>query len=352
MTKNILKNFYEAMESQSHPILATFVFVYNDYNTYADANDPHIEECFDFEEVNEILDSVRDLFIKVLSFGSEALFLQWCIDYDHSQEVIYVYSMAQNIRGYSRRTLIPAICEYYGFINVGASAYLSALGCNKMSMFNLLEQAGYKNALAPTKFISTSDQLLSDQFPTGAEGLVVLKPPCESCCIDVYVVASNDTNLLLQKCDYLIQKYGRAMVQEYVAGKEIGITVVWHKKRAIALTPIQLVFEGDKKYLTSKDSFYCNYQLTPCLVPDELIEVCQKMSEQLEFHCVVRYDFRFDGFRYCLFDISPNPTINGYTSSNFAAQHYLNCDHRGILRLLTYEKICLFEPAFDGTENV
>lgn len=65
MTKNILKNFYEAMESQSHPILATFVFVYNDYNTYADANDPHIEECFDFEEVNEILDSVRDLFIKV-----------------------------------------------------------------------------------------------------------------------------------------------------------------------------------------------------------------------------------------------------------------------------------------------
>lgn len=64
------------MEAQAYPINATFVFVYNDYNTYV--NDPHLEECFDNAEVHEILDSVKDLFQDTLAFNSEKAFIQWC----------------------------------------------------------------------------------------------------------------------------------------------------------------------------------------------------------------------------------------------------------------------------------
>ena len=133
---NTLKKFYDYMEQQDYPISATFVFVYNDYNTYI--NDPHLEECFDEEEVRTILDSVSDIFETILHFASEREFIEWCYAKETFKDHVYVYTMAQYIEGFSRRTLVPAICQYFGFININADAYMSAIGCNKKTMFNFL----------------------------------------------------------------------------------------------------------------------------------------------------------------------------------------------------------------------
>lgn len=115
------------------------------------------------------------------------------------------------------------------------------------------------------------------------------------------------------------------------------------------LPPIQLIFSSGKKHLTHTDSFYGNYHLTECHVPHNILDTCKQMSYALGFFCTTRFDFRFDGKNYYLFDISPNPTVNGYTSSNYAARSALDCDHRGILRLMVYEKIKSFEPSLNGT---
>lgn len=346
MENNILKNFFDNMECKKYPVNGVFVFVYNDYNTYLD-DDPHLEECFDEAEVHEIMDSVCDLFEETIELSSESAFVNWCCQNQLTDKKVYVYTMAQYVTGFGRRTLIPALCEYYGFINLNANAYASAIGCNKKTMFNLLSINNLSNILAPTIFIHQLSKINYKEVCSKLGNHIILKPISESCCIDMVVLKDFTEDVLIQHVTNLIEKYGYAMVQKYISGKEIGITVFNHNSSMYTMTPMQIVFANGKEYLTHTDSFYGNYQLEACDVPNELLNICKKMSTSLEFYCTTRYDFRFDGKNYYLFDISPNPTVNGYTSSNYAARTTLQCDHRGILRLMAYEKISLFEPSLN-----
>ena len=345
MDKNTLKEFYDYMESQKYPINAIFIFVYNDYNTYID--DPHLEECFDNVEVHEILDDVSDIFQETLALNSEKAFIQWCATQTTQDKKIYVYTMAQYIEGFGRRTLIPALCQYYGFININADAYMSALGCNKEAMYKLLAGNNMSDILPPTIFCNQYQDIDYKYIRSKLGDHIVLKPINESCCIDMTILVNYTENDLCYHTTRLLNKYGYAMLQKYIDGTEIGITVHFHKQEMFALPPIQIVFPHGKNHLTHTDSFYGNYQLVDYNVPQELLEKCKSMSYALKFFCTTRFDFRYDGENYYLFDLSPNPTVNGYTSSNYAARSALKCDHRGILRLMAYEKISLFEPSFN-----
>ena len=346
MGENILKNFFDEMEKKKYPVNGIFVFVYNDYNTYMD-DDPHLEECFDDAEVHEIMDSVCDLFKETVTLSSEKAFVNWCCQNNRTDKKVYVYTMAQYINGFGRRTLIPALCEYYGFINLNANAYASAIGCNKKTMYNLLSINNLSNMLAPTIFINQLSEINYEEVCSKLGTHIILKPISESCCIDTAILKDFTEKDLILYVTKLIAQYGHAMIQKYISGKEIGITVFSHNNSMYTMAPMQIVFAQGKEYLTHTDSFYGNYQLEVCDVSDELLDACKKMSTSLEFYCTTRYDFRFDGENYYLFDVSPNPTVNGYTSSNFAARTTLQCDHRGILRLMAYEKIALFEPSFN-----
>lgn len=346
MDKNILKIFFDGMETKKYPINAIFVFVYNDYNTYSD-DEPHLEECFDNEEVHEIIDSVCDLFDETIALGSENAFIEWCSSQRPSNKKVYVYTMAQYVDGFGRRTLIPALCQYYGFININADAYMSALGCNKQTMYNLLAVNSFSDILAPTIFLNHIEDINCEEINSKLGNDIILKPINESCCIDTIVLKKFTDSELITYATQLLKKYGHAMVQKYISGQEIGITTVCYNNEIYTLTPMQIIFPSGKTYLTHTDSFYGNYQLEACKVPSELLTSCKKMSAALEFYCTTRYDFRYDGKKYYLFDLSPNPTVNGYSSSNFAARATLQCDHRGILRLMAYTKISLFEPSLD-----
>lgn len=343
-----LKTFYDYMEKQKYPINATFIFVYNDYNTYSD--DPHLEECFDEQEVREIIDSVRDIFQKTLCFGSEKAFIEWCCKEWKGEQNVYVYTMAQYINGFARRTLIPALCQYYGFVNINADTYMSAIGCNKQVMYNLLSLNKFDNSLVPTIFINKTSIIDINEVRSTLGEHIIIKPINESCCIDTTVLNHYTEKELKEQTQKLINKYDYAMIQKYILGDEIGVTVFCHDNKMYTLAPMQIVFLHGKTHLTHIDSFYGNYNLEECQVPQKLLETCKSMSIALGFNCTTRYDFRYDGSGYYLFDISPNPTVNGYTSSNFAARITLQGDHRSILRLMVYEKIFLFEPSFNGTK--
>ena len=346
MIVNVLKDFYDKMETKTYPIPATFVFVYNDYNTYTN-NDPHLEECFDNDEVHEILDSVCDLFEETLSFSSEKKFIDWCVMKDNTNKTIYVYTMAQYIDGFGRRTLIPAICEYYGFINLNANAYISAIGCNKETMYNLLSGKEFYNILPPTIFLNSYSNIEYNEVYKKLGTNIIIKPISESCCIDTKVLKAFTEEQLCSYSSLLLKKYSHIMIQKYIPGEEIGVTVFCHNNQMYTFSPMQIIFAQEKEYLTHTDSFFGNYQLKECCVPQKLLNTCKNLSLELGFYCTTRYDFRYDGNNYYLFDLSPNPTLNGYTSSNLAAQVTLQNDSRAIFRLMAYEKIQLFEPSFN-----
>lgn len=342
------KEFYEKMERLKHRADAIFVFVYNDYATYM--NDPHLEECFDDEEVSEIIDSVGDLFREILHFRSEYDFIKWCSNNAPFNQQVYVYTMAQYINGYGRRALVPALCQLYGLININSDVYMSTIGCNKETMYKLLSVKSIADLLAPSMFFHSYSKISCDSIRRNLGNNIVLKPISESCCIDVSILLNFNEAEFYQSAKELLDKYHSFMVQKYIPGKEIGVTVITLGKNHYVLKPMEIVFSHRKEYLTNTDSYYTNYDLAPYTLPQQILHSCEEMSRVLGFDCTTRYDFRFDGEKYYLFDVSPNPTINGFTSSNYAAQSSLHCDHRGLLRLMAYNKLHLLEPSFNGTK--
>ena len=347
---DVLKEFYNKMEALDIQINGIFIFVYNGMDSYCD--DPHLEECFDDSEVHEILDSVNDLFKETKAFSSEEKFIKWCTREKNENYPVFVYSMAQYVPGFGRRTLIPAICEYYGFININADAYMSAIGCNKSTMYTLLTNTNFSHILPKTHFINSINELEADTFLRDVEKTYVVKPINESCCIDVTILSEQPYISRKEIAKKLLTKYGHFMIQEYIDGDEVGITVIFHNGLFYTLTPMQIIFFSQKKYLTHEDSYYNNYKLKERIVDNQILNKCREISQELGFKCTTRLDFRITDDDFFLFDISPNPTINGYVSSNLAAQATLGCDRRGIFRFMIYEKLPLLEPSLYRTKQI
>lgn len=339
-----LIEFYNEMDKKVKRINAVFVFVYNGYETYLD--DEHLEECYTEDEKNEVIVALTSIFEETMSFSSEDEFIVQCNKLKQMKKQIFVYSMAQNITGYNRRTLIPALCDYYGFININADAYMSALGCNKMTMFKLLSQPKFDEYMPKTLFLTRNQPYVCDEILSILGKDIIIKPNCESCCIGVKILKDANADILQNTLNESLSMYQNLIVQEFIPGKEIGITVFHHNNTYYALQPIEIVFNQDKDYLEHIDSYYDNYQLKPYHCPDELLLKCEEMSRELEFECITRFDFRFNGDRYFLFDISPNPTLNDFSSCNYAVRNTFKTDFRGVYKLLAYEKIDLFKPTF------
>ena len=114
--------------------------------------------------------------------------------------------MAQYIEGFGRRTLIPALCQYYGFININADAYMSALGCNKETMYKLLAVNNMSEILAPTVFINQYQNIDYKYIRSKLGAHVVLKPINESCCIDIAILENYTESDLYYHTNQLLNK--------------------------------------------------------------------------------------------------------------------------------------------------
>ena len=341
MNKKIKEFFYANKYSK---IDGLGVFVYNDYNTYH-SSDPHIEECFDMYECQEVRDAFEEIFTKTMLYPSEEKFI---IDLEFlKHKNVFVYTMAQFTRGYASRALIPALCEYYGFKNVNADTYTSVIGVNKKCELKL---AGDFNKFFPfTNFISFDNINDLTSILKMHSSRIVIKPDCESCCIDVQVFYKDCVLEIEKYCKNLLRKYKYLILQDFIVGREIGVTVVNLMGEFIALKPVEIIYKSNKDYLTNLDSRYNNLTFKFTQELPEMSKIAIEIAKELDFTGISRFDFRLcEDNNFYLFDISPNPTMSKGSSSNLAFIDAVDGDYKSIYQFLVFNSL---KPPFNSSKH-
>lgn len=176
-------------------------------------------------EADEIIRAFQELGLTVTPFFDEMTFFQaiTCEERSSDRQRI-VYTTAEGGTGSGRRALIPAMCSLLGLPVLNSGAHASSLARHKFHANAVLRTAGVR-VPATWKF---SDGRWAGGFEPALGTRVIVKPVWESQCIgiddeSVQVVDAGFAAFVREKN----QRFGQpALVQEFVSGEEIGVSVV------------------------------------------------------------------------------------------------------------------------------
>ena len=351
-----VQNIYELYNTLIHtkPLSSDYavVFVYNEESLIEDIE--HSSECITPIERDMIINSFRKSAQYVYATNGEDTFINAISTLEKKHKYIFVYSMAQNIAGIGRRSLVPLLCNYYKLNNIGSDFYSSTLGGDKELMYTLL--APYVNSNIPfTVYIDESTNL-KETLDKIESGTYILKPIDESASIGVKKVDisnENTTNILNQLIKYQ-EKYLRFCIQEYIDGLEIEVPLLFYENDYYCPGCVQIINSSPSGYLdydTVKMDDYSFKEYTGELSKD-LIYCGKKVAAALGFETICRIDFRIKNNTPYIIDIGANPTISFHSSTNYIFRERFG-DESAVYQLLLFISLAnakLFKPSLDKTK--
>ena len=326
------------------------VFVYNSKNCIRDRI--HASECVDSEERSMIIESFRKSAEYVYSIDGEIAFQNQIPELKKQHRHILIYSMAQDLDGVGRRSLVPLLCDYYNLTNLNAQFLPSTLGGSKSLMQALLEKTE-SVPFPKTVYINTQEDI--EYFiRNNTEKVCILKPNDESASIGVEVVDfSAHTNGEIKEILLSFHKrYPIFSIQQFIDGEEVEVSLFQFQGKYYCPGACQIVFKGSSKYLDYDTVALTNYNFKEYSneIRYQLIEIGKLVAQRLGFGAICRIDFRVrDNVGYVI-DIGPNPTISEYSSTNYIFRKYLFNDKTSVYRLLVYKSLIenqLFKQSFN-----
>ncbi len=149
----------------------------------------------------------------------------------------------------------------------------------------------------------------------------VVKPTHEGSSVGVYIVNEGDNGP-----DYSGWTYGDALVEEYVAGRELTVTVMGEESLCVTeLEPVEGFYDYEAKYTDGKTVHTC-----PADIPDVIAEQCRdyalRAHNALGCRGLTRADFRWDdsavnGSRLFLLEVNTQPGMTPLSLSPEQAAH-------------------------------
>ncbi len=135
----------------------------------------------------------------------------------------------------------------------------------------------------------------------------VVKPTHEGSSIGVYIVKAGDNGP-----DYSGWSFGDALVEEYVAGRELTVTVMGDRALGVTeLRPKEGFYDYEAKYSEGKTDHVC-----PADIPEDIAQQCMDFAVRahnaLGCRGLTRSDFRWDdgahnGSRLFLLEVNTQP---------------------------------------------
>lgn len=345
---NIISLFQEIKSQKKLNSEYCIVFVYNSPQTMGDTF--HTSECIFPEELHMITSSFNRVATFVYSFDGEEQFIREISALKMKHKYVMVYSMAQNLNGSGRRSLIPLLCEYFHLINIGADFMSCALGRSKEIMYTLLKSQGF--LFPKTFFFRDFDSF--DEIPIEIQkGKWLLKPNNESSsigmevhCFDKYTLT--DIRSLLEKYH---TEHPIFCIQEFIEGDEVAVPILKIKDYYYCPGISQVDFPEGMSYISydmiQLETYgYFEYQGS---IKEKLIDISINIAKQLSFTAMSRIDFRIQNNIPYIEDIGVNPTISETNGVNQIYCDYLSSDSWCIYAILVYAALIncgLFEPPF------
>jgi len=331
------------------------VFVYNSEEKIRD--EIHKTECITSEELTMILESFRQSAQYVYAIDGEINLVKSIEQLKQKHNYILVYSMAQDIEGTGRRSLIPLLCDYLNLINIGSDFFSSTVSSNKKIMNNLILHCVPEISIPKTHYIENSEDI--EYFMQHNQmNKIILKPNDESASIGVEVIEISNlsNNLLREKINTSLKKYQNIHIQEFIEGDEIEVTLLSYKNKLYCPGICQIDINNVQNYLNYMSVFTLNYDFMEyqSLINEHIISESKKIAQTLGFNTLSRVDFRIKDNTPYLIDLGANPTISEFSSSNYIFRKKLYNHKSSIYKLLVYTtliKIHLFEPSFNNSKK-
>ena len=177
----------------------------------------------------------------------------------------------------------------------------SALAMDKPTAIAAFRAAGLpcpKGVIVPSEDLGKGDPLPRPY---------VVKPTHEGSSVGVYIVQPGDNGP-----DYSDWEYGDALVEEYVAGRELTVTVMGDRALCVTeLQPNEGFYDYEAKYTEGKTQHIC-----PAEIPDDIAQQCMdyavRAHNALGCRGLTRSDFRWDdgshnGSRLFLLEVNTQP---------------------------------------------
>ncbi len=322
------------------------IFVYNDPDLLQDAI--HKLECITPLERNLIIKSFRHVANFVYEINSEDGFMNVAESMKSKHKHILVYNMSQNLHGAGRRSLVPLLCQYHKFINIGAEFLDAVLGRCKSIMYRLLEDNPhivFPKTLHIGPRVALSSQLL-DIF----HHKIILKPDNESASIGVEIISLENIDACIERIAQYRKQYPLFCIQEFIEGQELEVTLMYDGINYYTPGVCELI--SSHEFLTYDVIALENYSFGfyTGRQQEDLIRMAIEVAKELNFQNICRVDFRLKENQPYIIDIGVNPTLSEFSSSNFMFRHILQQDATSIYKFLVYNALLknqLFKPVLD-----
>jgi D-alanine-D-alanine ligase len=154
-----------------------------------------------------------------------------------------VFNIAEGLRGESRESVVPAMCEFLGITYTGSGVLTTALCLDKARTKEVLAQHGLSTPR--WQVFEHADDAIDDQmtFP------LFVKPVHEGSSIGVTPASIvDDAKALRERVAHIVETYAQpALVEQYIDGREFTVGLLGGGNEPLEVLPIaELVFDGPR----------------------------------------------------------------------------------------------------------
>ena len=199
---------------------------------------------------------------------------------------------------------IQTILEGFEIPYTHSGTVASALAMDK----EISKKIFIKNKISTPKFIKYSyDKNNLDLIKTIEKKLkfpVVLKPINEGSSVNVFICTKKNISKFLK----LLESYKQIIIEEFIAGREIQVAIMGHKKLgAIELKPKRKFYDYQAKYdVKAKTEHIIPVELSKNKL-DEVMNMALKAHKVIGCKGVTRSDFKFYNNKFYLLEINTQP---------------------------------------------
>ena len=199
---------------------------------------------------------------------------------------------------------IQTILEGFKIPYTHSGTVASALAMDK----EISKKIFIKNKISTPKFIKYSyDKKNLDLIKTIEKKLkfpVVLKPINEGSSVNVFICTKKNISKFLK----LLESYKQIIIEEFIAGREIQVAIMGHKKLgAIELKPKRKFYDYRAKYdVKSKTEHIIPVELSKNKL-DKVMNMALKAHKVIGCKGVTRSDFKFYNNKFYLLEINTQP---------------------------------------------
>jgi len=199
---------------------------------------------------------------------------------------------------------IQTILEGFKIPYTHSGTEASALAMDK----EISKKIFIKNKISTPKYIKYSyDKKNLDLIKTIEKKLkfpVVLKPINEGSSVNVFICTKKNISKFLK----LLESYKQIIIEEFIAGREIQVAIMGHKKLgAIELKPKRKFYDYRAKYdVKAKTEHIIPVELSKNKL-DKVMNMALKAHKVIGCKGVTRSDFKFYNNKFYLLEINTQP---------------------------------------------